>query len=154
MKKLSFFIFIVVAIFLTFLFACSKSGAPNCSDSDVKALVIDISTGEIKNQLLSQAIITQLGTSPQVQGNPTYEQWNQLKDKDKNIKELIDYVDKQMKEAGMTLTGIRTNGKNDEIKKCQCGGDLTFSNGKTFSIEYTAQYTEDEKIYVEVFGLK
>ena len=115
MKNLSMSTLLVVIISIVLLFSCGKSGAPNCSDADVKTLVIDISTGELKNQLLSQAIITQLGTTPQVQGNPTYEQWNQLKDKNKKIKEIIDYVDKQMAEMGMTLTGIRTNGKNDEI---------------------------------------
>lgn len=133
--------------------SCSKAEAPNCSDSNVKALVIDICTGELKNQLLTQAIVTQLHTAPRVHGNPTYEQWNQVKDKDQSVKQVIDYVDKQMAEAGITLTGIRTNGKNNEIRKCQCGGDLTFSNGKSHSIEYTAQYTEDGQIYVEVSGL-
>jgi hypothetical protein len=131
----------------------SNSGSPTCSDSDVRELVIDISTSELKDELLSQAIITQLGMSPNVRGNPTYEQWNQLKGKNESIKNVIDYVDKQVAEMGMTLTGIRKNGINEEIKKCQCGGDLTFSNGKTHAIEYTAQYTEDGQIYVKVFGL-
>ncbi len=152
MKKFSFSL-LIATISIVFLSACSRSAAPECSDGNVTSLVMDISTSELKNQLLSQAIITKIGTSPRVQGNPTYDQWNEIKSNNKDIKAIIDYVDKQIAETRMTLTGIRTDGKNDAIKKCECGGDLEFSNGKSFSIKYTAQYTEDGGIHVEVSGL-
>lgn len=146
----------LTAIFIPLLLLSSckvSTGAPNCSDDSVKKLVIDISSSEMKDQLLSNALVTQYGTTPQFEGYPTYEQWNQKKDEDEYIKKIVDYVDKQMSDLEMKLTGVRTNGKNDEIKKCQCGGDLTFSNGNKHNIEYTAQYTEDGQVYVEVFGL-
>ena len=140
---------LIAMIFLVLLSSCGKSGAPNCTDTDVKKLVVDISNGELKNQLLLKVI----GSSSVVQGNPTYEEWNKLKDKDKSIKEVVDNIDKATAEMGIALSGIRINEKNDKIKKCQCGGELTFSNGKTHSIEYSAQYTEDGQVYVEVYGL-
>jgi len=158
MKKKLFHFSLAIIISLL-LVGCSSSGAPDCSDSDVKALVIDIATGEIKDQLFFQAIATQLHTAgfkddqilTQLKANPTYKHWNQLKDKGQDVKKLIEIVDKQM--AGISLTGIRTNGKNDQIKKCQCAGELQFSNGNTLTIEYTAQRTEDSQVYVEVSGL-
>ena len=52
-----------------------------------------------------------------------------------------------------TITGIRTNEKNDKVKKCKCGATLALSNGNTLPIDYTAQFTEDGKLYVEVSGL-
>ena len=150
-------IFMIFAALSLFLFGgCSKSGAPLCTDETVKKLVLDISTGELKNQLLNMAIVTQLATTPMVQGNPTYEDWNKLKDAAgaEKIREVVSLVDRQIAEAKMNLTNVRISEKRDDIKKCDCGGDLAFSSGKTIPITYAVQYTEDGKIYVEVFGLK
>lgn len=133
------------------LFSHTGFGAPNCSDSNVKALVIKISTKKLKNELFHTGLMQ--SSIRIVRGNTTYEYWSQHKDNTKAMKKIIDNVDKQILAAGMTLTGIRTNGKNDEIKKCQCGGELTFANGQTHTIKYTAQYTEDNQIYIEIFGL-
>lgn len=147
-------VFALVLFNVIFSSGVNFSGSPSCSDSDVKKIVLDISTREIKTALLHQAIITELGTAPHVQGNPTYEYWNSIKDKDENIKKVINVVDKQMKDINMGLTGIRTDDKNENTKKCQCGAQLTSATGQPISIQYTAQYTEDGQVYVEVFGLK
>jgi len=133
-------VFSALSLVLLFCAACTKSGAPSCTDESVKKLVLDISTKEFRNQLA---------------GN-VYDYLNEMKDKPGNdsAKETISYVDKQIAEAKISLANIRINKKRDDIKKCECGGDLAFSNGKTLSITYTAQFTEDGKVYVEVAGLK
>lgn len=138
---------------MALLFSASCFGALTCSDGTVKKLVLDISTNEYKNKLLNQAIRDELGTTPRIQGNPTYNDWNRVKDKDKDVGRVISLVDQQVAMAKMRLANIRINGKNDEIKKIECGGDLAFSNGYTHPIIYTAQFTEDGKVYVEVLGL-
>ena len=70
------------------------------------------------------------------------------------VVKLIAQVDEQVADLKMNIINFRINGKHDDIKKCECGGDLSFSNGKTAPISYTAQFTEDGKLYVEVAGLK
>ncbi len=62
-------------------------------------------------------------------------------------------LDQKISSLNMELEGIRTNGKNNEIKKSECGATINFSNGNNINIEYIAQYTDDDEIYVEVFGL-
>lgn len=141
---------IFMAVFSTlFISGCSEN-TPNCSDSDVQDLVTKIYNSKLQDALLSNAILIQLGMNPRLQGNPTYEQWNQLKTQNSDIKKIVDYVDKQVADANMELTGIRTNSKNEEAKKSLCGGDFLFSNGKKVSVDYSVQYTEDGQIYAEV----
>jgi uncharacterized protein YxeA len=67
--------------------------------------------------------------------------------------EIIAAIEKAIAASNISLINIRFNGKNDDIKKCKCGGDLSSQNGKTSSITYTAQFTENGDIYVEVDGL-
>jgi len=143
------------------LTSCSKSGAPNCSDSDVTSLVIDIANDKLKDQLLLQGML-QLepseskglnAVSQLYQATPTYEHWNNLKNENNAIKKVVDYVDRQVSELDLGLSGIRTNDTNDKARKCKCTGELTSSKGKGTDIDYTAQYTDDGQIYVEVFGL-
>jgi len=53
----------------------------------------------------------------------------------------------------MKITSIRTSKKNDELKKSECDANLSFSNGNTLPITYTAQMSDDDVLYVEVLGL-
>ncbi len=125
-------VFSALSLALLFFVACTKSGSPSCTDESVKKLVLDISAVEFRNQLTSLAC----GNSGRHHlAGFSYDSLNDLKNK-------------------MSLANIRVNGKRDDIKKCECGGDLALSDGKTHPITYTAQFTEDGKVHVEVAGLK
>jgi len=150
-KKLILLFAVLVSVLLI-VSSCGKTGAPNCADEDVKSLVIQITEGELRNEFLNQAIMTELHMAPHILGNPTYNGLNNLKEKNNDVVKLLGIVDKRMADTKIELTAIRTNGKDDKIKKCECGGDISI-NGKSGSIEFTGQYTEDGQIYVEVFGL-
>lgn len=142
----------IIAIVITLLTTgCFSSRVPSCSDNDVKKTVIDISTREFREQLLFPAM-REFNLNPW--GIPTYDEWNKIRDKDESVRKVLDLVDKWIAESKITLTGIRTNAKHKESRKCECAGELNFSTGKTHPIKYTAQYSEDGKIYVEVYGLK
>lgn len=130
---------------------CFGAGVPACNDNDVKGLVLDISTTEMRNQVMFTAM-RQLGIS--AVGRPTYEEWNKFRDKDEATKRVLDLVDKMMAESKMTLVAIRTNSTHKDSKKSACGGELNFPNGYKLPITYIAQRTEDRKIYVEVSGLR
>ena len=146
-------VFSALSLALLFFVACTKSGSPSCTDESVKKLVLDISAVEFRNQLTASSC----GNSGMHHlAGFSYDSLNDLKNNKGNeyIKEIISAVDKQFAEAKMSLANIRVNGKRDDIKKCECGGDLALSDGKTHPITYTAQFTEDGKVHVEVAGLK
>ena len=114
----------IMALFL-FLVGCGKNSAPSCADSNAKKIVMDLATKELKNTIEE---VTSIG-------------------EDDTPKELTEL-------EISSLDSIRTNKKDDAVKKSECAAELTFANKSNFSIEYTAQYTEDGEVIVEVFGLK
>ncbi|SMP80832.1 hypothetical protein SAMN06295888_13613 [Desulfonatronum zhilinae] len=149
--------FSVTVLLATLILAgCGSSPpdkAPGCSDGQVQELVLQVANEELRNGLLFNAILTELGTTPQVQGNPTYAQWDRRREESEEIARLLDLVDSQVEELSFRLDGIRTNSRDDGIRKTACGATLTSDAGMTHDIEYTAQYTEDGRVYVQVFGL-
>ncbi|MDE0191301.1 MAG: hypothetical protein OXQ90_08075 [Gammaproteobacteria bacterium] len=53
----------------------------------------------------------------------------------------------------LELSAIRTNTEITEIHKCACAAKLTNTahpQDKSIQIAYTAQYTDDNRVYVEV----
>jgi hypothetical protein len=86
----------------------------------------------------------------------SYDELKVTKDEpgDEKIKELILNSDQQVTDSKLTLSGIRINGVKNEIKKCECGGNISSASGASIPITYTGQFTEDVKVYVEVLGLK
>jgi hypothetical protein len=163
-KRISFSAIYILLVLLCI--GCTKSGAPSCTDEAVTKLVLDISTEEIQNQMTLQTIAAtyrymlmfpfnvpgNYNTVKQMMNETTGERGD--KEFRDHLRKTIDVVDKQFADARTGLTGIRKNGKNDELKKCECAASLSFANGKTHPITYTAQFTEDGKVYVEVSGLK
>lgn len=162
--------FSVVMVIYVLLVSCSSSEAPNCSDNSVKKLVIEIIEGKIRDYMVMlpgavalKDLRDKIGKNSNeidaalmlgLQGRLTYNTLNELqrKYKDEGIKNILESVDKQIADAGITLSGIRTNERNNEIRKCKCSADLV-SAETSGSVDYTAQYTEDGKIHVEVSGL-
>jgi hypothetical protein len=164
MRKI--FVSLFTASFLM-ITACGKS-TPHCTDVDVTNVVIEVATDELKNQMTRQAIIDQAGLDPALWGNPSY---NDLKQRLTSIgteakgsmeQNIIDSVDRQVAALTLKVDGIRDNGTDKKVKKCNCVANLSMlQKGKegqaeapSFPISYTAQYTEDGKLYVVVFGLK
>ena len=159
MKKLVL-TFVMLFVGCLLFTGCGNSGAPECSSSDVTKLVIDITTTKFKDQLTNQVIMEQ---GKWVPDNTTYEilkqQMKQVTAEEKaELESIIKLVDKKLSDFSFSLEGFRTDSCDDKTRKCQCGANMVISNSdgtKTppLSIKYTAQYTEDGKIYVEVFGL-
>jgi len=152
-KELNMRSFLCLMLFVLLVcVGCGKSGAPSCGDESVKGLVLDISTGEIKNQLLKQTMIM---SSIRVPGS--YDDVKKIASEPNapsEVGELIAKVDEQIASLKIGLINVRTNSKQDDIKKCECAGDLSFANGESHPITYAAQFTEDEKIHVSVVGLQ
>ncbi len=142
---------IVVVILLFTIVGCGDN-IPSGSDSDVKDLVLEICTEELQNQLVASAIMSELGMSPSLMGNPTYADLK--KNDSEDAQKVIDKVDEQLSDIDIDLEAIRTISIDEKIGEITCSAELRFSNGKKFDIQYTAQYTDDGDLYVEVYNLR
>ncbi len=157
---------VIVVVMMLIAAGCGVSGAPNCSDKVVTDLVLELADKEIKNWLFVRSSLKKMGVDPKSLGNNvtyadlrqemgiTYEQMQQMKDKDAQVLQMVEEVDKQFAEIGVKLSGIRTNNSDDDMKKCGCGGSIAMRDGEFINLKYTAQYTEDGQVYVEVIGLQ
>ena len=147
MKRVINVVFCVVV-----LTSCALSPeAPSCSGESVTKLVVEITTKEVRDQIFN--INMKFGGMISAL---SYDELKTTKDEPGNekIKELVLNTDQQVAASKLTLSGIRINGVKNEIKKCECGGNILSASGASIPITYTAQFTEDGKVYVEVFGLK
>jgi hypothetical protein len=66
---------------------------------------------------------------------------------------LIEKAETKVKELEVKLSDIRVVEVREGIEISSCGASLVFKSGRKVPITYTAQSTEDDKIYVEVKGL-
>ncbi|MBI4838663.1 MAG: hypothetical protein HY806_05880 [Nitrospirae bacterium] len=126
---------------------CNKSGAPSCTDESVKKLVLEISTTELRDQLSYQTAgrkyedLKQLNERLASSTLTTKDAETEAMNRRTIVDQQISIVDQQINEAKINLANIRINGKYDDIKKCECGWDLAFSN------QSTRIYRDRSKIY-------
>jgi hypothetical protein len=169
----------MLAILALPIILCSgcSSRTPSCTSEDVKGLVLDISKGELRNQLTGRHFSTfiskmasKMASDPRVPDekklammgmmmNPNMDKFKyddvvEFKGKLPGIDDMLSTVDKEVAALKINLIDITLGEKHPDIKKCECGGVLSFANGKTLNINYSAQFTEDGKIQVAVGGLE
>jgi hypothetical protein len=138
------------AMCIVVLAGCSPK-APSCTEDSVTQFVMKITTNEIRNQTF-QANMKLSGLTIV----PDYDKLNAAKDDPGNekIKAIILATNQQVANNKLALSGIKVKNVNDELKKCECEGKITNAGGRSIPITYTAQYTESERIRVEIYGLK
>jgi len=67
----------------------------------------------------------------------------------KNLDSLqVAIIDSTKEAGGITISNIRITDINNELKQCDCEGNINFNN-VYYKINYTVQKTEDGQIYVE-----
>jgi hypothetical protein len=137
------------------IFACGVSGAPDCDDASVTSLVKEITLNSIKDDYAKYY-------SPYAEGM----KYKTLKEAVANgsdfLAENLADVEKDSREAQINISGIRTQSQNHEIQKSECTCQLTINRKNALtkqpstvsaSVNYSAQYSGDGQVYVEVFGL-
>ncbi len=135
------------------LLGCGSSGAPSCSDDDV----LDVVKQVIHEKILDD--YTKYQTDA-----PNYKLLKQAAESkpDSAWGKQIKIVEEKASEATINFSGMRSQGQNDELRKieCQCQVSIERENALTkkqgttdATLTYTAQYSEDDQVYVEVFGL-
>jgi hypothetical protein len=129
------------------------------SDEDVKKLVLQIVRDEFRNKFAMEIYSGVTGIPLEIHGiKVTYELLKQNAHKDAAARKALAKIDEVMSKTKMVLQNIRTNKIDKAIKKSFNSADLviTFHNGKTYTspIKYTAQFTDDGNLYVQVFNLR
>lgn len=149
-----------IAVVALSLSGCGNTGAPDCTDGDVKESVIDIVAKEIKNEasvwLVSVAMTQDSNLSKKlvnVDMNNLYAELESLKGNDKSIETVVNFLDNGVLELKMDVVAIRVNSMDDKIKKSECEGNITTSIGSIENVKYLAQYTEDNKVYVKILSI-
>ena len=141
------------------LSGCGNSGAPTCVDEDVVGLVKQIASDPLGTQLLGKYFAEDL-----TQGNGDiasfamqYPAWGYKEWKEKSQisnKPFQDMITSVTHDLGkMNVTAIRSNGVNNAAQKVSCGAQLEIPGLRAYPVDYTAQYTEDNQVWVEVSGL-
>lgn len=166
MKSLSSCLIIIIFLLNS---SCNFNSTPKCADEKVQKMVIEIALDEIKNQYLNRpensfAMIIAFADSKvyqkiMVEGSiaqgggayaPTFTDLRNHKNEDKKIEALIIRIDSIIEtNYKLSLSGIRIDQVNDETKKCNCSANIGTEENNT-PISYSAQLTEDNKLYVSV----
>ena len=140
----------MVSSSIVVLSGCGSSGVPDCGDQEVTDLVKQIANEKLKDNFATRF-------SPYAQGM-TYQA---LK---KGVADGADFLESALQKteeaAGsieLSLSGIRTQSKNNEIKKSECAAQLDMVGDKgtnSVSFTYDAQYSDNgDEIFVEAYGL-
>lgn len=144
---------------IVLLIACGKS-APKCDDDDVKKLAIQTAIKSYLNQAKFSDKITML---KYLRGdNDAFKNANTFEDAmvnsiggfatafgDSESDSLFSVpIDSAYQAGAITLDAIRVKEISDELKKCGCEANINFKQ-IYYEISYSAQYTEDNRVYVE-----
>ena len=135
---------LLVIPILALVSSCAPQ-VPACSGSDVEATVFNIARNEIAAARFLQSY-----------GRPISEGWTVDRLIESNpgpeILAIAMAARDQAAAIELDLAGTRTNEENANTRAVACAATLTV-NDREIEITYTAQYSEDGMVYVEVFGL-
>lgn len=153
----------------------ARAESPTCTEDSVQQLVMQITYEELFTQLLPSYV--QANYEAMVEELEGTEIFNNYMQEDSQgigfvygtlpVDYFVEFAKvssatasvqeelvKQIEEMGITVNAVRVTSKQPELKKVTCAAQLAFANGNNLPIEYSAQYTEDEQVWVEVSGLK
>jgi len=134
---------IIVTGTMMILNGCGES-AINCDDNEAQKIVMEIAKDEIKNQLVKI----------RSRGLGTYEIWQNLSDKEPEVKKAVEEIDNEYINMNPNLANIRTESMDDKLEKSECAAEIVAENGNKIDITYKLSKTSDGNLYAEVFGLK
>lgn len=155
---------VCVVLLNSSLVACAGS-ALSCSDLAVQSTVLEISNKAFLEEVFKVVLADNAGAYPaSVLSRISVDTWrnNPPKPSDvaanftfevSEILALIEKAETKVKELEVKLSDIRVVEVREGIEISSCGASLVFKSGRKVPITYTAQSTEDDKIYVEVKGL-
>lgn len=152
---------ISLLLLLSLFYSCSKK--PSCDQENVKELVFDIVKEKMKKEIINEYY--------QEHSKDIYDAQVYAKDKGLNVRKIVEeketkiknqakiYATEQVEENVIfKLDGIRLLNIQEKLKKCECISELIIidklvGEKESLKITYSAQYTEDGKLYVEIVNI-
>lgn len=149
MKNTIFKINIAIILCSSLLMSCNFIEKSKCDNEQVKTLLLELTS----NQIATEFFIHKAIEDKHLEGllSISYIEafsGKQLKDiaDEKSLNEFI--------KNNIKITEVRTDDLNDEIQKCYCSANITVKNGYAYyAVSYSAQITEDNKIYVQLLRI-
>jgi len=91
-----------------------------------------------------------------VLGSTTQEEFRAKHKNDARVSTLLNNMDMRIADLMFTLSGTRMDRMEEKIQKCTCSGELTLDglNRVTRTVRYSAQYTDDGRVYVQLLGVR
>jgi len=159
-----------------FLFNSCASEQPKCNDNDVKEILFEIVKEQLQIQLEENYYAEKYNYSDvrnyaRDNGLDVDKVNGEIENKIKN--EAKEYAISKLSKAEFHLNGIRLLSNEESLKKCDCAAELIIDNidpvdndlttifenmlrmkkniTSGMEIKYTAQYTEDDKVYVKAY---
>ena len=150
---MKFYSILLISFRVCFSMGCSKSGAPSCSDPTVNKTAIELATQRFQNMLTHVILYFKFGiTDDQV----TYAEFKAKGGVPRygtdRSNEVVALVDKEITPLRFTIEAVRVVSSDDKIRRSVCAGSLVISPSepKPFPIVFTAQYTINDELYVEI----
>lgn len=150
----------IIILTLLSLLLSSCSEIPSCDERIVKKTVTELMKEDLRKKFISDYKYSD-GNSDIVYDAVNYARDNGLDEnqiraeKEYELQKLAEiYAEEQLKEIKLNFSIIRLLKVEKDIKKCRCASKLIIEGSKSkkeVNIEYSAQYTEDNQVYVKVF---
>lgn len=148
----------IIILTLLSLLLSSCSEIPSCDERIVKKTVIELVRKDLRKNFISKYNSANWDI---VYDAVNYARDNGLDEdqiraeKEYELQKLAEiYAEEQLKEIKLNFSIIRLLKVEKDIKKCRCASKLIIEgreSKKVVNIEYSAQYTEDNQVYVKVF---
>ena len=144
----------IIILIVTIILITSCNNQPECSSAEVKRTLFSI----VKEQLVKEYKNTYFNQKWDYSSLRAYSKDNGLNQEDFLSQKRIElneeariFAENAVNKTKLELDAVRLLEKEEELKKCKCVADLVVDREESNKIEYTAQLTEDNKVYVELF---
>jgi len=139
-----------IAMSTVMLYGCGNSAPPECDNAEVLGLVTEIFHNHIRDQLVPLAIMQVIGVHPSMFGDATYASFKATMAEDPQSKQVVDYIDGRLATVPeIRYEGIRTIKRDTETHRSTCAAQLRGGDTGQADAHYTAQWTDDGRLYVE-----
>lgn len=135
---------------------------PACDDKQVLELVREMHGQRLKESLVRERFRNPLGMLDMASlfegselkladlPNLTYARLNAHRAKSPRIREFLNEIDAEAVKQQGNLMGMRLVNKDEAAKKVTCAATVEGGKGGGQSVEYSAQFTLDKKLHVEL----
>ena len=142
---------ILIALLLA---SCNKQ--PTCDNQEANIFIISHLRDELKQNLVNTYVRDNYSSSDAYfyarDKGLNISEFQEQEKNDKKKEGLI-YAEETLSKTMILLKNMRSTEVSNELRKCKCAADVIINDKRIRSINYSVQFTTDNKIYVEIYKL-